>query len=95
MLFTNTNNPVVEIGLKIASVTYGGLLGTFFLGLLFPRARRFDAALGFCVGLAAMIAVIKFTPIDYTWHTIIGCLTTILVANLSSLIRRAPDVPPS
>ncbi|TAK53765.1 MAG: sodium:solute symporter, partial [Bacteroidetes bacterium] len=37
MLFADTKNPVVELGLKIASFTYGGLLGTFFLGLLFKK----------------------------------------------------------
>ena len=35
MLFTDTKNPVVEIGLKIASFTYGGLLGTFFSWAIF------------------------------------------------------------
>ena len=35
MLFRDSKNPVVEIGLTIASITYGGLLGTFLLGI-FP-----------------------------------------------------------
>jgi len=32
LLFKDKQNPVVELGLAIASFTYGGLLGTFFLG---------------------------------------------------------------
>ena len=87
MLFTNTKNPVVELGLKIASVTYGGLLGTFFLGLLFKRTRQVDATLGFIAGLLAMVAVLALTRIDFTWHTFIGCTVTILVGNLSRLAR--------
>ena len=88
MLFTDTKNPVVEIGLKIASVTYGGLLGTFFLGLLFKRTTRRDAYAGFIAGLAAMVAVLLWTRIDFTWHTLIGCAVTIIVGLLSSAFDR-------
>jgi len=37
MLFKDKNNPVVELGLAIASFTYGGLLGTFLMGVFFKR----------------------------------------------------------
>ena len=76
-VFTDSRNPVVEIGLKIASVTYGGLLGTFFLGRFFRSATERDALVGFACGLGAMVAVLVFTRIDYTWHTLIGCAVTI------------------
>jgi Na+/proline symporter len=87
MLFTDTKNPVIEIGLKIASFTYGGLLGTFFLGLLFKRTNQKDAYIGFVAGIAAMTIVLSSTRIDFTWHTFIGSSVTILVGNLSSWIR--------
>lgn len=87
MLFTDTRNPVVEIGLKIASFTYGGLLGTFFLGLLFPRTGQTDAFAGFLAGLATMTAVLTFTTVAFTWHTLIGAAATIAVGNLSALLR--------
>src|SRR5512147_2365117 len=88
MLFTDTKNPVVEIGLKIASFTYGGLLGVFFLGLLFRKVAQVDAVAGFAAGIAAMSAVLLLTRIDFTWHTLIGCLVTIGTGNLVSLFRR-------
>lgn len=93
MLFTDTKNPVVELGLKIASFTYGGLLGTFFLGLLFKRTSQRDAYIGFTAGLLAMVAVLYYTSIDFTWHTFIGCVVTIVVGNVSSLFggARASD----
>jgi Na+/proline symporter len=78
---------VVELGLKIASFTYGGLLGTFFLGLLFKRTNQTDATIGFISGLTAMISVLTFTKIDFTWHTLIGCFVTIVVGNVSALLR--------
>ena len=86
MLFADTKNPVVELGLKIASFTYGGLLGTFFLGLLFTHTRQRDAYAGLIAGILAMTAVLTFTTIDFTWHTFIGCVVTILIGNLSSLL---------
>ena len=85
LLFTDTKNAVVELGLKIASITYGGLLGVFFLGLFFRRTSERDAFVGFAAGLAAMVAVLAWTRIDFTWHTLIGCLATLIAANLSAL----------
>jgi SSS family transporter len=87
MLFTDTTNPVVEIGLKIASFTYGGLLGTFFLGLLFKKTNQFDAYAGFIAGITSMIIILTYTRVDFTWHTLIGCTATIVVGNLSAAIR--------
>lgn len=87
LLFTDTRNPVVELGLKIASFTYGGLLGTFFLGLFFPRTGLIDALLGFIGGLLAMILVLAFTRIDFTWHTLIGCAATLCVGNACRILR--------
>jgi SSS family solute:Na+ symporter len=87
MLFTDTKNPVVELGLKIASVTYGGLLGTFFLGLLFKKVDQIDAVAGFVAGLITMVTVVAWGRVDFTWHTFIGCIVTILAGNLSRLVR--------
>jgi SSS family solute:Na+ symporter len=90
MLFTDTKNTVVELGLKITSFTYGGLLGTFFLGLFFRRATEGGAMIGFIAGVAVMVSVISFTSIDFTWHTMIGCLTTIVVGTAASRLLAAP-----
>ena len=84
MLFTDSRNPVVEIGLRIASFTYGGLLGTFLLGFFFARTIGRDALVGFVAGLCAMAVVLFLTDIDFVWHTMIGCAATILAGNLSA-----------
>ena len=94
MLFRDTKSPVVEIGLQIASVTYGGLLGTFFLGLLFKRTNQTDAYIGFIAGLLTMTAVLAWANIGFTWHTLIGCIATIIVGNLVSWLRvRKSQIP--
>jgi len=43
---------VVEVGLQIASVAYGALLGVFLLGVLTKRANRYGAIVGMGAGLA-------------------------------------------
>jgi solute:Na+ symporter, SSS family len=88
MLFIHTKSPVVELGLKIASITYGGLLGTFFLGLFFKKTGSIDACAGFITALGVMAFVLFFTNIDFTWHTLIGCAVSIIVGNSSRLLRR-------
>ena len=88
MLFTNTHSAVIEIGLKIASVTYGGLLGTFFLGLFFRHVNQTDAYVAFITGLATMIVVLGLTTIDFTWDTMVGCAMTVIVGNISYAIRK-------
>ena len=58
--------PVVVVALGIASFTYGGLLGVFFLGNFWPRARQRDAIIGLCVGLTVMAFVVFARNIS-TW----------------------------
>ena len=57
-LFQDSNNPVVELGLSIASFTYGGLLGAFLLGLWHERTRQLDALVAFAVSIGAMVLII-------------------------------------
>jgi transporter, SSS family len=57
-LFQDSNNPVVELGLSIASFTYGSLLGVFLLGLWHGRSREADAIVAFVVTIGVMILVI-------------------------------------
>jgi len=53
-----SNTPVVVVALGIASFTYGGLLGGFFLGVFWARANQRDAITGMSVGIAAMSFVV-------------------------------------
>lgn len=88
MIFRDTKNPVVELGLSIASFTYGGLLGTFLLGIFFKKTNQTDAVIGFIAGILGMVLIIYFTSIAYTWYTIIGVVITLVVANVVYLIRK-------
>jgi solute:Na+ symporter, SSS family len=54
LLFRQQGTPVVVVALGIASFTYGGLLGAFFLGILWRRAVQRDAIIGTSVGIFTM-----------------------------------------
>ena len=58
LLYRQQGTPVVAVALTIASFTYGGLLGGFFLGLWCRRAVQRDAIIGMAVGIAAMAFVV-------------------------------------
>lgn len=93
-LFTGTDNPVVELGLSVAGLTYGGLLGSFFLGLWVRKAQQLDAIIGFSVAVATMSYLFLFQPdlIGFTWYTAIGVVITLTLGFLSSR-RHREDSP--
>ncbi|MCE9601943.1 MAG: sodium:solute symporter [Gemmatimonadetes bacterium] len=58
LLYRAEGTPVVVVALSIASFTYGGLLGGFFLAMLWPRAIQRDAILGMSVGIGVMSVIV-------------------------------------
>lgn len=86
ILFMNSPDAVVELALSIASFTYGGLLGTFMLGLFVKNAKQEDALAGFTGGILIMITVISLNLVAWTWYTLIGVLATLLIGKLLSLL---------
>jgi solute:Na+ symporter, SSS family len=92
MLFRDSKNPVVEIGLTIASFTYGGLLGVFLLGLFFKNTKQINAIIGFSCGILGMVFIIYYTKIAWTWYTIIGVGFTFIAANISAMFNKNKKV---
>ncbi len=89
---------VVELGLGIASYTYGGLLGVFILGMLFRKIERLDAATGFYAGLIALLFMVK-GPVQnilpgeginlaWPWYTAVGAAIVVIAGHLSCSVRR-------
>jgi len=75
---------VLEAGLSIASIAYGGLLGVFLLGILTRRVGEKAAMAGMMAGFVVMIYVKFFTPIAWTWYVVIGTSATFLAGLLMS-----------
>jgi SSS family transporter len=77
---------VLEAGLSIASILYGGLLGVFLLGLLTKRVGENGAIAGMVAGLLVMFFVKVYTPIAWTWYVFIGTTVTISVGYVASFV---------
>jgi SSS family transporter len=75
---------VVEVGLQIASVTYGALLGVFLLGVLTRRANQLGAATGMLCGFVIEVYLWQFTDVPWTWWVMIGTTVTFAVGFLFS-----------
>lgn len=82
---------VLEKGLSIASLAYGGLLGVFLLGLITKRAKQTGAIIGMLCGLALNIYIWGWTNIAWTWYVTFGSITTFVVGYLASLLETDTD----
>jgi len=87
--FIKLQGTVVETALSIASYTYGGLLGTFLLGLFCKKAGQKDAIIGFFVALVTMVILIQTVKIAWPLYTLVGSLTTIIVGIASSAFLKS------
>jgi solute:Na+ symporter, SSS family len=70
----DTKTPVVIVALGIASFTYGGLLGGFFLGIFWQRAIQRDAILGMSVAIFLMAFIVFAGPIAAEYPSLAGTL---------------------
>jgi SSS family transporter len=88
---------VVEVGLSIASVAYGALLGVFLLGTLTRYASQTGAIVGMVCGFAVNLllwlhpAPIALGPVTiphvaFTWYVLIGSIVTFAVGSAASLL---------
>jgi SSS family transporter len=84
---------VLELGLSIASVAYGGLLGVFLLGVLTKRAKQTGAIIGMLCGLALNVYIWKWTKVPFTWYVTLGSITTFVVGYLASLMETDGNGP--
>ena len=95
MAFRNQNTPVVQLALSIASITYGGLLGTYVLGGMWPRARQRDVIVAIIVSVLGMTPVVLGVPwrllpgLAWPWYVPLGTAVTVAVGMLSSLMGPA------
>ena len=76
---------VVEVGLQIASIAYGALLGAFLLGVLTKRADQPGAIIGMLCGFSVELYLWLGTHIPWTWWVMIGTIVTFTVGWLASL----------
>jgi SSS family transporter len=91
-LMSRGGGHVVEVGLSIASVAYGALLGVFLLGTLTKTATESGAMIGMLGGLLLNLflwkqpAAFPFPKIAWTWFVLIGSLFTFALGWLASRV---------
>ena len=87
---------VVEVGLQIASVAYGALLGVFLLGVLTRRANQTGAMIGMACGFTVDLYLWLGTRIPWTWWVMIGSCVTFAVGWVAStLLGGRTDAAPA
>ena len=79
---------VVEVGLQIASVAYGALLGAFLLGVLTRRANQTGAMAGMLCGFVTELYLWMETRVPWTWYVMIGTAVTFGVGYAVSCLQR-------
>jgi SSS family solute:Na+ symporter len=88
---------VVEVGLQIASVAYGALLGVFLLGILTRKANQRGSMVGMLFGFSTELYLWR-ARVPWTWWVIIGTMVTFAVGYIVSLLipeqpKRTAGVP--
>jgi SSS family solute:Na+ symporter len=83
-LLARHGGKVLEMGLSIASVAYGSLLGVFLLGVVTKRASESGAMVGMLFGFALNIYLWQFTRVAFTWYVVFGSITTFFIGYAAS-----------
>jgi SSS family transporter len=98
------DTPVVVLALSIASVTYGGLLGTYLLGGRWPRATGRDVIVALWTTMAIMLVVVFAARLSthpgltwlaplgrlaWPWYVPLGTVLTTLIGVTASFLPRS------
>lgn len=70
---------VLEAGLTITSITFGGVLGIFLLGLLARRPSSRGVSVALAVGILVSVAAQQSGLLAWTWLTPLGALVTVSI----------------
>src|SRR6266481_4619368 len=81
---------VIEVGLTIASVAYGALLGVFLLGVLTRSASERGSMVGILFGFSVDLYLWLGTKTPWTWYVPVGATVTFAVGYAASLLTKAP-----
>ena len=80
-IFENESSILVEVGLKIASFTYGPLLGLFLLTKFKKDFKSYNIFYA-CIMSLLMIFVVFSFGISWTWWVAVGAISLMLYSHL-------------
>ena len=84
--FARNWGSVFTVGLTIASIVYGTMLGAFLLGVLTKRANQIGVIAGMLTSLLVMLFVKFYTSLAWTWYVLTGTLVCLFVGYVVSMI---------
>lgn len=89
----DANSSALNLALAVASLINGPILGVFLVGAFLKKAREIHALIGMGVSIILMTYVLlasnKVMPgpvIAFPWYALMGSMTTVIVAFISSLV---------
>jgi sodium-coupled monocarboxylate transporter 8/12 len=77
---------LLEASNKAIGLVGGPLLGLFLLGICVRRAHTLGAVAGWLVGVIVLVPVCFHTETSFLWYGVVGCLVTVSVGWLASLL---------
>lgn len=98
LLFSQTSQSAVVVGLTIAGWSYGPTLGVFLFGMLVPAASARDALTGFVLSLAGMGLIMALLQmrgwhVAFPWLVPMGIILMMITGTLNCLRRRTASNP--
>jgi len=91
MAITSTKNPLVELGLSIASFVYGGLLTIFFFTIMKKEVSQNSLLTGFLFSTVAVVIIWYLKIVFWPWLVVIGFLisfVTVLIMNFFKKVKQ-------
>ena len=94
----DANSSALGLALAVASLINGPILGVFLVGAFLKRAKEIHALIGMIVSIILMTYIMlasnKILPgpvIAFPWYALMGSLTTVVIAFVSTLAIRSND----
>lgn len=76
----STTSSLVELGLAITSVTYGGVLGLFILARFFPVMSDGTVLAGMIAGIGTVALLFPLKVLFWPWFVPLGCMVSLLTS---------------
>ena len=90
-IFARNWGSVFTVGLTIASLVYGTMLGAFLLGVLTKRANSIGVVVGMLSSITCMLFIKLYTDLAWTWYVITGTIVCFVVGYVVSSIFPSPQ----
>ena len=90
-IFARNWGSVFTVGLTIASLVYGTMLGAFLLGVLTKKANSIGVVVGMLSSITFMLFIKLYTDLAWTWYVITGTIVCFVVGYVVSSIFPSPQ----